>query len=301
MRPNWLTDEAFPFQSRWIEIGPHHVHYVDEGSGPALLFVHAGPAWTFVFRGLIENLRGEFRCIALDMPGSGLSNADTGYIPTMRSGAEVVREFVAKLDLAELALVVNDVGTPVALGALRGSGLPTIRGIVVAEGFGWSLASHNPKVVRILRFVSSRPAVNFIGITNLMALVTSTRFGVGRHLSRADKAVFRGPYRSRQVRRNAPIMLGDAAIDSEFLQEVDGALHSELSATPLLTVFGAKSPAVKEGFPEQWKARMPHARQLIVSGGHHFPHMDDPCRVAQSIRNWWREDVAAAGSTVARA
>lgn len=41
-RPAWVDDELFPFESRFVEIDGSLVHYVDEGSGPTLLY-HHGP------------------------------------------------------------------------------------------------------------------------------------------------------------------------------------------------------------------------------------------------------------------
>ncbi len=73
-RPGWLPWSAFPFQSRFAEFAGKRVHYIDEGSGPALLFVSAGQ-WSFMFRDVIVRLRGQFRCLALDFPGCGLSPA----------------------------------------------------------------------------------------------------------------------------------------------------------------------------------------------------------------------------------
>jgi len=35
----WVDDSLFPFESRFVELGDHVVHYVDEGSGPVLLML----------------------------------------------------------------------------------------------------------------------------------------------------------------------------------------------------------------------------------------------------------------------
>ena len=50
------------------------MHYVDEGSGEPVVFVHGNPAWSFEFRHLITGLRSEFRCVAPDHIGFGLSS-----------------------------------------------------------------------------------------------------------------------------------------------------------------------------------------------------------------------------------
>jgi AcrR family transcriptional regulator len=39
--------------------------FVDEGSGPAIVFIHAG-TWSFVWRDLIKGLSADFRCLTLD-------------------------------------------------------------------------------------------------------------------------------------------------------------------------------------------------------------------------------------------
>ena len=48
-RPAWLTSTVFPFQSRFLELDAARMHYVDEGQGPVLLFLHPAPASSFLF------------------------------------------------------------------------------------------------------------------------------------------------------------------------------------------------------------------------------------------------------------
>ena len=66
------------------------VHYVDEGDGPPLLLLHGNPTWSFLYRDVIRGLRDRFRCIALDYPGFGLSQAPPGYGFTPAEHARVV-------------------------------------------------------------------------------------------------------------------------------------------------------------------------------------------------------------------
>jgi hypothetical protein len=35
-RPQWLDEQFYPFQSRFVEIDGNRVHYIDEGTGPIL-------------------------------------------------------------------------------------------------------------------------------------------------------------------------------------------------------------------------------------------------------------------------
>ena len=113
---DWLPYEEFPFKSRFIDIDSNHIHYIDEGQGPILLFVHT-PMWLFVFRDIIKVLRSDFRCIALDFPMTGLSKASTIYKPNIPNASLLLEQLIQKLDLNDITLVAHDIGGPVSLSA----------------------------------------------------------------------------------------------------------------------------------------------------------------------------------------
>src|SRR5215468_11941749 len=113
-RPDWLTWSAFPLQSRFADIDGRRIHYLDEGSGPALLFVSAGQ-WSFMFRDVIMRLRGQFRCLTLDFPGSGLSPGAAGHDQSVAANARILEAFIDALDLQDVTMVLHDVGGPLGL------------------------------------------------------------------------------------------------------------------------------------------------------------------------------------------
>jgi haloalkane dehalogenase len=287
-RPAWLPEAEFPFQPRFLELEGRRIHYLDEGSGPTLLFVHAGAAWSFVFRDLIVRLRGQFRCVALDFPGSGLSPAAVDYWPGLAAASRVLEAFVRALDLRDVTLVAHDLGGPVAFGVA--ARLPErFRAMAVTESFGWPLSEGHPRTARLLRLTTGRPFGHLNETTNLLARVTASAYGLGRRLTAAGKRAFRGPYRDRSVRRAAVVMLRDALLANAYLRGVEGALRTTLHDRPLLLVFGGESPQLKDGFRDRWTALFPEARLLVIEGGHHFPMADDPDLTAEAIRTWWAD------------
>ena len=62
----------------------------------------------------------------------------------------------------------------------------------------------------------------------------------------------------------------------------------------MLTIFGEHNHPFE--FQKRWKTLFPHARQVVVSDGHHFPMSDDPALAAVTIRSWYRDLVAAWGN-----
>jgi haloalkane dehalogenase len=78
----------YPFADRWLEREGSALHYVDEGSGPAVLMLHGNPTWSFLYRKVIKQLGGACRSIAPDYPGFGLSDHPPGYGYTPQEHAE---------------------------------------------------------------------------------------------------------------------------------------------------------------------------------------------------------------------
>ncbi|WOC12276.1 alpha/beta fold hydrolase [Gordonia sp. MP11Mi] len=107
----------YPFASRWFTSSAGRVHYVDEGSGRPILFCHGSPTWSFMFRRVIEALRGQYRCIAVDHLGFGLSERPDGFGYTVASHCEVLVELIDHLDLEDLIVVGHDWGGPIGLTA----------------------------------------------------------------------------------------------------------------------------------------------------------------------------------------
>lgn len=60
------------------EVDGARLHYLDEGSGPALVLVHGFAGSTFSWRAAVPELAKEFRVIAVDLPGFGLSDRRRG-------------------------------------------------------------------------------------------------------------------------------------------------------------------------------------------------------------------------------
>ena len=85
------------------------MHYVDEGAGSPIVFVHGNPAWSFEFRHLIDGLRSEFRCIAADHIGFGLSSRSSrkeDHHPAVH--AEAFAALMVDLDVRDVTLFMTE-------------------------------------------------------------------------------------------------------------------------------------------------------------------------------------------------
>ena len=70
----------FQFKPNYVEIKGSKVHYIDQGSGDPILFLHGNPTSSYLWRNIIPYLTSYGRCIAPDLIGMGKSDKpDIGY------------------------------------------------------------------------------------------------------------------------------------------------------------------------------------------------------------------------------
>src|ERR1700758_3326856 len=108
-RPGWLPSSAWPWQPSALDHAGGRIAVTDTGRGPTLLFVHVG-SWSFVWRDVLLRLQNDFRCVAIDAPGCGLS--DRVSTPTLAEAGEAVTAVIDALDLRDVTLVAHDLGGP---------------------------------------------------------------------------------------------------------------------------------------------------------------------------------------------
>jgi haloalkane dehalogenase len=108
--PDW------PYAPRHVAQDGLRMHYVDEGSGEALLLLHGEPTWGFLYRRMIPTLAAAGRVVVPDLFGFGRSDkplrqVDYSYDSHYRS----IERLTLELDLGRLTLVVHDWGGPIGL------------------------------------------------------------------------------------------------------------------------------------------------------------------------------------------
>ena len=109
-------DRALPPPGRFIEADGVRIHFTDEGSGPPIVMIHglAGNLRNFT-HSLVDLLRGDFRVIAIDRPGSGNSTRPTGASPRLTAQARTVAATIKALGIERPLLVGHSLGGTLAL------------------------------------------------------------------------------------------------------------------------------------------------------------------------------------------
>ena len=134
--PFAISRADYPFDDRWFSFGDGHVHYIDEGQGPAVVLLHGNPTWSYLYRNIVKELRSECRLIAPDYPGFGFSKAPARYGFTPPEHAKVIAALIAHLAVTDLILVMQDWGGPIGLDYAV-EHRRNVRGLVVMNSWAW--------------------------------------------------------------------------------------------------------------------------------------------------------------------
>ena len=107
---------ALPPRGRFLDVPGGRIHYLDQGSGPAIVLVHGlgGQMGNFT-HSLVERLTGDFRVIVIDRPGSGYSTRARDEFARISFQAEMVAQFIRGLGLDHPLLVGHSLGGAISL------------------------------------------------------------------------------------------------------------------------------------------------------------------------------------------
>jgi len=77
--PSILKSE-YPFEPKSFKTADgFNLSYVDEGEGQPILMVHGNPTWSFYYRNLIKHFSKQYRTVAVDHIGCGLSDKPESF------------------------------------------------------------------------------------------------------------------------------------------------------------------------------------------------------------------------------
>lgn len=271
----------YPFESKWFSSSVGPVHYIDEGKGRPLLLMHGNPDWSFLYRKIVLALRDDFRCIAPDYPGFGLSIHPDGYGYTPAEHADVIGQLVDHLHLSDTVVVGQDWGGPISLDVA--SRRPDrVAALVMGNTWFW------PTDDRLMKMFSRG-----MGLAPMQWLITKRNFfvtGLMRRtlqVSLTDKEfahysdVVPTP-ESRAGIAEFPKQILDAG---PWLAELEQRVRDNLVDKPVALVFGRKDRALgSDGVIARWRQTFPNATYVDLPDAGHYFQEDAPDAVVDAIR-----------------
>lgn len=146
-----------PPRGKFIEVDGVRLHYLERGSGPALVLLHGNGVYAndFEYSGLVDKLSERYRVIAFDRPGFGYSERPRTTLWTPDAQARLLHHALQELKVDSSIVLGHSWGTMVALA--MGLQVPdAVRGLVLLSGYYYP-------TLRLDVPVAAQPAIPLIG------------------------------------------------------------------------------------------------------------------------------------------
>jgi haloalkane dehalogenase len=122
----------FPYESRYVDVLGSEMHYVEQGEGDPILFLHGNPTSSYLWRNIIPHASPHGRAIAVDLIGMGRSaKPDLDY--RFVDHARYLDAFIEALGLTNITLVIHDWGS----------------------GLGFHYATRHPNKIKAVAFMEA--------------------------------------------------------------------------------------------------------------------------------------------------
>ncbi|HEY0011317.1 MAG TPA: alpha/beta hydrolase [Allosphingosinicella sp.] len=267
-----------------MEVDGVRLHYVDRGTGPAIVLLHGNATMVqdWLSAGIVDALARTNRVIAFDRPGFGHSRRPRRTLWTPAAQARLIAKALEQLDVSDATIVGHSFGTLVA--AELGLGHAHVaRSLVLIGGYYYPSA-------RLDAAVAAPPAVPVIGDV--------LRYTVSPLLGAAMK-----PAMEAQIFAPAPVSDGwkdgfpfemtlrpsqirASAAEAALMVPAAAALAPRLGALtiPVTIVAGTGDKVVStQEQSQRLAAALPQSELLIVEEAGHMVHHSAADAVAMAI------------------
>ena len=283
--------DLYPFTSLYFDLNPYKLHYLDEGEGEVLLFLHGNPTWSFYYRSLIQNFQGRYRCVAPDHIGCGFSDKPQDYSYTLTTHIDNLEKLVGFLGLKNITLMVHDWGGAIGMGlAVRKPEL--IKRLVLFNTASF-LSMDIPLRIGLCRV----PLLGTILIRYLNLFVRGVlRFGLKRRkrLTQNVRAGYLAPYdtfenRIANLKFVQDIPMEQAVPSYSVIQYIERNLK-QFDGYPILIIWGIEDFCFNVKFLNKWREIFPRAKVREVCNAGHLVVEDASDEIIPWIEGFLRKN-----------
>ena len=271
---------------RTVTLHGHTFSYGDSGSGPALLFIHGLLGSQRQWAHLVDRLDEDHRVIVPDLFGHGESAKPMGDY-SLGAHAATLRDLLDRLEIDRVTLIGHSLGGGIAMvfsylfperverlvlvssgglgrevsPLLRSATLPGAEYVLPVIASGW-MRDRLASAGRALQKVGVNPGSD---ITQVWQGFTS--------LGDADT-------------RRAFLATTRAVIDPGGQSVTAHDYLPETAPMPTLVVWGTRDRMIPAWHAASATTSIPQCRVELFQGAGHFPHLDDPDRFADVVRDF---------------
>jgi haloalkane dehalogenase len=291
-----MTEEisaAFPFESKFLEVRGSRMHYVEQGVGDPILFLHGNPTSSYLWRNVLPHVSGEGRCIAPDLIGMGKSDKpDLEY--RFFEHANYVERFIDGLGLANITLVIHDWGS--GLGFHYAALHPDkIKAIAFMEAILLPVPSWDafPSELREIFQSFRTDKVGWDLIVNQNVFIEKILpGGVVRELAEDEMNAYREPYLEPETRKPLWRWPNEIPIGGEPSDVNEAVLKYNAQLVdwdiPKLLFYAEPGAILPKPTVEWCEVNLKNLTTINLGKGLHYLQEDHPHAIGEGLVEWYR-------------
>lgn len=259
---------------RYINISGRKTYYETSGAGVPLLLIHTAGRDCRQWHGVMANLIQKFQMFAPDLPGHGKSWSRPGNTCLQDIGeiGDWLREFMAAVSPGRFVVMGCSIGGNLSL--LMGARYPDVRALVSLQG-----AAFTPAFSETALDLMTHPQVSLMhaNMDFTMSLIGRDALPEAREFSEWGVLTLNAPAQQGDLRAYSRCDLRHLMADVRV---------------PVLLVRGDDDWIVSQEMVEDTERRLVNAplrRIQVIPRLGHFPHFEDPDRIAGFARAFFEE------------
>lgn len=275
--------------------------YYEEGKGDPILFLHGIPTHSYIWRNIIPYVSPNGRAIALDLAGYGASGLPANQDYGIASQYQYVKGFIDNLQLKNITLVVNDLGSLLGLKYAVENPENIKRIVFIESAFMptelWYKQLTLMQKIMFKMMENPKRAEKIIVTQNKIPLMMM-KMAVVRKLSPTEMNVYLTPFENNKERRK--ILLkgpGPATFPPKGISKQEGDFADEINkiaiglkkineTKPFLLFYASpgmisRKPAIKYA-----KENFKNLTLIHVGKGKHFLQEDHPHKIGSELLKW---------------
>jgi len=276
--------------SRFADIDGVRVHYQEKGSGAPLVLIHGYTASTFVWKDVFEPLSEQFRVIAVDLKGFGLSAKPDGDY-TRRAQGELVVRLLDHLKINRAILCGSSMGGEASLNAAHYHPQRVVA-LILVDSAGVTVSGGGSVSPGIAQWPVIGPALAALALTSDSLVRDGLRqsFYDDSLVTDEQVAAYYRPLKTRDGQRAAFLARRLAGLNP---------IEPEINKIqrPTLIIWGAEDELIPLEAGRRLNALIAGSRLVVFDKCGHLPQAEMPERFVNEVRNFAASLTPAATQT----
>ena len=281
------------WKSHYLNVKDSYIHYLDEGEGDPVVFLHGNPTSGYLWRNIFPYLTPYARCIVPDLIGMGKSGKPNGTY-RFEEHYSYIEAFIEALELENITLVLHDWGSALGFHYMHYH-LEKIKKVAFMEAFvktwhwksmkwthRWGFRLLRTPLVGELMIYFMNAFINFI----MPRLIV-------RPLTKEEKQAYKAPF--RKIRDRKPMLVWPREVPinhkpTRMYRIIRRYCESFcISDCPKLLIYAHPGIIINKKTVKYCQKHIRNLQTKYIGEGLHFIQEDQPEAIGDALREWYLE------------